>query len=227
MLNAGPAIGILGKDCVILAGEKKTTSKLLDQGEQREKLFEIDDHVTCAVAGLTSDANTLINRLRLFAQQYRFKYGEPIPIEQLVVHLCDYKQSYTQFGGLRPFGVSFLFAGYDRHFGFQLYQSDPSGNYNGWRAQSIGSLQNSTTSSILKQDWKEGMDAKDVKELIAKVLMKNSDGTPDANNFEWATVETLADGNVRYRALGKAEVEKLLKEAKAREEAENKEGGGK
>jgi hypothetical protein len=47
-------------------------------------------------------------------------------------------QGYTQFGGLRPFGVSFLFAGWDAVHGFQLYQSDPSGNYGGWKATSIG-----------------------------------------------------------------------------------------
>lgn len=40
--------------------------------------------------------------------------------------------------GLRPFGVSFLFAGWDRHHGFQLYHSDPSGNYAGWKATAIG-----------------------------------------------------------------------------------------
>lgn len=33
-------------------------------------------------------------------------------MEQLVHSLCDQKQGYTQFGGLRPFGVSFLFAGW-------------------------------------------------------------------------------------------------------------------
>ena len=47
-------------------------------------------------------------------------------------------QAYTQFGGLRPFGVSFLFTGWDEHHGFQLYQSDPSGNYGGWKATAIG-----------------------------------------------------------------------------------------
>ena len=47
-------------------------------------------------------------------------------------------QGYTQFGGLRPFGVSFLFAGWDAVHGFQLYQSDPSGNYGGWKATAIG-----------------------------------------------------------------------------------------
>jgi len=61
-----------------------------------------------------------------------------MPIEQIVKHVCDYKQSYTQFGGLRPFGVAFLFAGYDTHYGFQLYQSDPSGNFSGWKATVIG-----------------------------------------------------------------------------------------
>lgn len=30
--------------------------------------------------------------------------------------------------GMRPFGVGFLYAGWDTHFGFQLYNSDPSGN---------------------------------------------------------------------------------------------------
>lgn len=61
-----------------------------------------------------------------------------MPVEQIVRHVCDYKQAYTQYGGLRPFGVAFLFAGYDEHHGFQLYQSDPSGNFSGWKATVIG-----------------------------------------------------------------------------------------
>ena len=40
--------------------------------------------------------------------------------------------------GLRPFGTSILFMGHDKHHGFQLYQSDPSGNFGGWLATCIG-----------------------------------------------------------------------------------------
>lgn len=40
-------------------------------------------------------------------------------------------QGYTQYGGLRPFGVSLLYAGWDKVDQFQLYQSNPSGNYDG------------------------------------------------------------------------------------------------
>ena len=44
-----------------------------------------------------------------------------MPIEQLVRRLADNKQYYTMHGGMRPYGVSVLYAGWDKHLGFQLY----------------------------------------------------------------------------------------------------------
>jgi 20S proteasome alpha/beta subunit len=44
---------------------------------------------------------------------------------------------------------AFLFAGWDQHHGFQLYQSDPSGNYGGWKATAIGA-NNAAGKSLLK-----------------------------------------------------------------------------
>ncbi|MBI20070.1 MAG: hypothetical protein CMB73_05795 [Euryarchaeota archaeon] len=46
------------------------------------------------------------------AGRYKSKYGQPIPVENLVQEISDHKQGYTQFGGLRPYGVAFLFAGW-------------------------------------------------------------------------------------------------------------------
>lgn len=217
--TAGPALGVLGKDGVILVGEKKTSSKLLDQSKQTEKIFEIDDHVVCAVAGLTSDATILIEKLRLYAQQYTFAYGVPIPIENLVVRLCDFKQGYTQFGGLRPFGVSFLFAGYDRHHQFQLYQTDPAGKYEGWFAHSIGSWDNATTNSVLKQDWKPDQTLESLKDLVGKVMIKNGDTTtPDAEKYEVAIITKEGD-RIVHRRMPNSDVEAMLAAAKAKDEA--------
>jgi 20S proteasome subunit alpha 3 len=56
----------------------------------------------CAVAGMTADANILINTARIYGQQYLRTYSEQIPCEQLVKRLCDLKQSYTQTGGTTP-----------------------------------------------------------------------------------------------------------------------------
>lgn len=142
----------------------------------RPVLTAYDSNMICAVAGMTADANILINYARQAAQRYLLTYGEDIPCEQLVRRLCDLKQGYTQHGGLRPFGVSFIYAGYDPHRQFQLYQSNPSGNYGGWKATSVGA-NNASAQSLLKQDYKEDCDLKEACALAVKVLSKTMDST--------------------------------------------------
>lgn len=41
-----------------------------------------------------------------------------MPIEQIVIRICDINQSYTHFGGKRPLGTGFLFAGYDKNHSY-------------------------------------------------------------------------------------------------------------
>jgi len=208
--QAGSCVGILSKDGVVLAAERRNKSKLLDLRKESEKMYKIDDHITCIVAGITSDANILINYARLEAQRYRFQYSEPIPVEQLLNRVCDLKQGYTQFGGLRPFGVSFLFAGWDQHFGFQLYQSDPSGNYGGWNANAIGA-NSDNAQSTLKSDFKEDMELDAALELAVKVLSKTIDTTaPTVENLEFATL-CRADGKMVYKSFTKDDLKVLLK----------------
>lgn len=50
------------------------------------------ENASCVVAGLTADANLLVNHARLSAQRYLYQYGEHMPVEQLVKKVCDYKQ---------------------------------------------------------------------------------------------------------------------------------------
>jgi 20S proteasome subunit alpha 3 len=127
------------------------------------------------VSGITSDANILITELRLIAQRYYLQYQEPIPSENLVAQLCNIKQAYTQFGGKRPFGVSILYMGWDKHFGYQLYQSDPSGNYGGWKATCIGN-NNQAAISMLKQEYKMGeTKLTDALKLAVKIFSKTLD----------------------------------------------------
>jgi len=209
--HAGTAIGILASDGIVLAAEKKITSKLLEPTKSSEKMYMIDDHIAVAVAGITADANILINQARLHAQRYRFAFQEPQPVEQLVQTLCDEKQAYTQYGGLRPFGVSMLYAGWDKTYGFQLYQSDPSGNYNGWKATCIGA-NNQTAASLMKQEYKDDMIPMSAAlGLAMKVLTKTCDATsltPD--KFDLATVTKGPDGKVIYHEYTEAESQALL-----------------
>ncbi|KAJ3214089.1 hypothetical protein HK099_007043 [Clydaea vesicula] len=229
--HAGTCLGILSNEGIVLAAEKTVTSKLLEQ-INHEKVYRITDSMAVAVAGITSDANTLVNYSRNEAQKFLFTYNEHIPCEQLVQKLCDLKQGYTQYGGLRPYGVSFLYAGHDEHHGFQLYQSDPSGNYSGWKATCIG--QNSSNAQgILKQDYKEGgMSLKEAKALAVKVLAKTMESTSltseKRRNFtfdfftnyyffekvEFATLSLVGE-KVVFHSYTVSEIDSLLKEENA------------
>ena len=139
----------------------------------------------CAVAGMTADANILISYARQVAQRYLLTYNEDIPGEQLVRRLCDLKQGYTQHGGLRPFGVSFIYAGWAPRRQFQLYHSNPSGNYGGWKATSAGA-NHASAQSLLKQDYKEDCTLKEACSLAVKVLSKTMDSTKlSPEKSEW------------------------------------------
>lgn len=139
-------------------------------------IFLSRSNMICAVAGMTADANILINYARQAAQRYLLTYNEDIPCEQLVRRLCDLKQGYTQHGGLRPFGVSFIYAGWDPRREFQLYLSNPSGNYGGWKATSAGA-NNASAQSLLKQDYKEDCTLEEACAQAVKVLSKTMDST--------------------------------------------------
>ncbi|GMH41819.1 hypothetical protein BSKO_09729 [Bryopsis sp. KO-2023] len=220
--NAGAAIGIMAKDGVVLASEKKISSKLLDTtavGVRREKMYRLDDHIACAVAGITADANIIINHCRVSAQRYLYTYQEPIPLEQLVRNICDTKQAYTQFGGQRPFGVSMLYAGWDENYGYQLYMSDPSGNYSGWKATAIGANHQGAT-NILKQDYKEDMTMKEAVALIMRVLSKSMDTSLAPEKVELCTLQRdEATGKITYKVFEEDELKPLLDEANQEKES--------
>lgn len=208
--QAGTAIGVQFSNGVVLAAEKKNTGRLVDYLFP-EKMATIDKHVVTALAGMTSDANNLVEYMRQVGQSYLETYNEPIPIELLVRRVCDKKHSYTQYGGLRPYGVSFLIAGYDDNKKCQLYLTDPSGNYGGWKATAIGE-NNQTAQSILKSQYKDGMNATEAMDLTVKVLCKTLDSTSlNADKLEFAVLQYREEYGPKVRILTSSEVETLLK----------------
>lgn len=210
------------KHGVVIAAEKKVTSKLLAKPKNSEKLYTIDDHIACAVAGLTADANVLVDYLRRVAASHRVQYGEAISMEDLIKRVCDLKQGYTQFGGQRPFGVSFLYAGYDAHNGFQLYRSDPSGNYGGWKATAIGA-NNQAASSLLKTEYAEDLELDALLELSVKVLTKTMDTTtPTADKMEFTVIRSTPEGALVQETIEESRVQKILDDIKAEEEKDSK-----
>lgn len=68
--NAGTCIGLQSSHGIVLAAEKRVVSKLLAPSKTSEKTCIIDKHVITLIAGLTADANILMNQARMNSQRF-------------------------------------------------------------------------------------------------------------------------------------------------------------
>ncbi|KAF5410289.1 MAG: Proteasome subunit alpha [Candidatus Methanogasteraceae archaeon] len=179
------AIGIKTKDCVVLLVDKRVTSPLL-VSESIEKIFQIDQHLGAATSGLVADARALIDRARVEAQVNRVYYDEPIGVETISKKICDHKQTYTQFGGVRPYGTALLIAGVDDHRA-RLFETDPSGALLEYNATAIGAGR-AKVMEIFEQDYSGDLGMEDVIRLGLRALYQVSDTRFDVDTIEIGVV---------------------------------------
>lgn len=139
-------LGLTSKNLVVLAGIKRQNVKL---AEHMKKIFEIDDHIGMAIAGLTADARSLARFMRTECLNHKFVYGSSVTVGRLVSDVADRKQECTQSYIRRPYGVGLLVAGVDKK-GVHLYETCPSGNYFEYKAHAIGARSQSARTYLEK-----------------------------------------------------------------------------
>lgn len=240
--QAGTVIGVRTRHGIVLVAERTSQNPLFDSENTQnkdisgDKVYKIADHIGCSVAGVTSDAYALINYARLTAQRNYFTFQEPMAVEDLCRVICDEKQLFTQYGGVRPYGVSFMFIGWDRHYGYQLYSTEPSGDYNAWNAYAIGQ-NDQVAQSLLKKDWNADLTLEQAAVLALRVISKTMDmAKMQQERVEVATLskvpaaydQRLLNPNgdhpatmPRFHILSKDEMTVLLEEAQRQRDAED------
>ncbi|RHZ88099.1 hypothetical protein Glove_26g130 [Diversispora epigaea] len=206
------AVGVRGEDCVVLGVEKKTVLKLQDPRTIR-KIVMLDDHVCMAFAGLSADARVLVNKARVECQSHRLTVEDPVTIEYITHYIATIQQKYTQSGGVRPFGISTLIIGFDPNEKIpRLYQTDPSGIYSAWKANSIG-RSSKTVREFLEKNYKEGLSKDETIKLAVKSLLEVVQ--TGAKNIEIAVVTADSVKNLEIE-----EVEAIVSEIEKEKEAE-------
>jgi len=129
------AIGICSKDGVIIAVEEKP--RTLQTANITQKIFQVDQHIGIAAAGYIPDARIQVDGARFFSQGTKMTYDESVEVATVAKHLADQAHQFTQYGGVRPNGVSMIIAGVDQK-GESIYVTDPSGTYIQFAAIAIG-----------------------------------------------------------------------------------------
>jgi len=195
--------GLKFKDGIVLMADKKIASKLMEPSSV-EKIFQIDEHVGCATSGLVADARALVDFARIVSQINKVTYDEKISIDLLVKKICDYKQNYTQYGGVRPFGTALLVAGVDS-LGNHLFETDPSGALVSYKAGSIGSGRN-TVMELFEEKFEEDMP---MDAAIILGLEGLSKSTEDKLNEQAVEIGIVKKGE-KFKRLTDAEVGRYL-----------------
>jgi len=199
------ALGIKATNGVVVATEKKMPTPLIDETSV-EKTANLTENVGVVYSGLAPDFRVLVKKGRKKAQEYFKMYKENIPVSQIVRELASIMQEFTQSGGVRPFGVSLLVAGYDAK-GPQLYQVDPSGAYWAWKASAIGkNYLNAQT--FLEKRFNDEMELEDAVHTAIVTLKEGFEGAIDENNIEIGIVKE--DG--KFTRLSPAVIKDYLTE---------------
>lgn len=201
--------GIKFKDGIVLMADKNIASRLME-AESIEKIFQIDEHIGCATSGLVADARVLVDYARIVAQINKVTYNEKISVDLLVKRICDYKQNYTQYGGVRPFGTALLVGGWDES-GPHLLETDPSGALVSYKAGSIGSGRN-TVLEMFEEKYKDDMTFEDAVLMGLEGLQQSKEEELDAATVEIGYVLE----NETFRMMEGDEVKKYLDKLESR-----------
>lgn len=214
-----PALGIVAKDGVVVAAEKKVTNSIIDE-TTLHKAERISDHLGCVYAGkkknfqifffsgMPADFRIILARARKEAAIYERTYSEPIPTVQLVKTVAAIFQEFTQSGGVRPFGCSLLICGVD-DTGCRVYQVDPSGTYFAWKATAIG-RDMQTAKTFLEKRYKEDMELDDAIHTAILTIKELFEGAVNENNIE---IGVVRQSTKRFELLRPQEIKDYLGEA--------------
>jgi proteasome alpha subunit len=201
------AIGIMAKDGVIMAVEE--VPRKLQAAGITQKIFQVDDHIGVAAAGYIPDARTQVDDARTFSQSHKLIYDEQVDVETVAKHLADKCHQYTQYSGVRPFGVALIVAGVDQR-GNIIYVTDPSGTFVAYAAVAIGAG-SEEVNSFLEKNYKEDMSVDDAFALAIAAIDMKGEQKDESKHIKMAKI---TDSRKMLEKISDADVEKYAKTAK-------------
>ena len=144
-------------------------------------------------------------------------YDEAVEVETIAKHLADQCQQYTQYAGVRPFGVALILGGVMNKTP-QLFLTDPSGTYIAYDAIAIGSGSDQVT-SFLEKSYKDDLSLDDAAVLASAGIYLASEEKESTNHIKMAQIKTETG---TYEMVSGEQIAKYAKSAKEKYQDENK-----
>ena len=200
------AIGVKCKEGIIIGVEENP--RTLQVADVTQKIFQVDHHIGVAAAGYIPDARVQVDNARFFSQSSKLTYDEPVEVETVAKHLADQCHQFTQYSGVRPYGVALIIAGIDQKGGC-VFVTDPSGTYVSYAAVAIGAGSEEVT-DFLEKNYKNDMSLEDGAALAIAAINLKSEKKEGAKHVKMSWIK--ADKKILEK-VSESELEKLAQVA--------------
>ena len=157
-------VGIVYKDGVMLASERRYAYGTFVMSKSAKKVFKITDHVGVACAGIVGDMQVLSREALAYMSIYRYERGRQPTVKnaaKLMVNLLSSKRMF-------PYLAQTIIGGVDDGKP-DLYVMDPIGSVLSDKFAAVGTGAE-VAMGVLEAEYKEGMSGEEAKPIIMRAL---------------------------------------------------------
>lgn len=157
-------IGLIFKDGVLLASEKRISYGYLVVSKVGKKVFRIADHIGAACAGLVSDMQVLVREVEAYGNLFQLDVGRSVSVRsaaKLMSNLLFNRR-------LSPLITQTIVGGVDSE-GASLYSLDPLGSVLPDKYTVVGSG-TEIAMGVVEDGYEDNMNQQQAKELAIRAM---------------------------------------------------------
>ncbi|MEM2141746.1 MAG: archaeal proteasome endopeptidase complex subunit beta [Candidatus Thorarchaeota archaeon] len=193
-------VGLIGKDCVVLASDQRATMGTLIANKTAQKIYKITDRIGATIAGSVADAQAIMELLKAEAKLFEIQRGRPMRVKALTRLLSN-----ILFQARGTYLLQCLVGGFDDE-GPQVYYTDFIGSVLPDKFTSTGSG-SPVALGVLEAGYKDDMPKKKAIELAVRAVAAAIERDAASGNSILVSVIDK-DG---YQALDKETIMKIWK----------------
>ncbi|HEU97650.1 MAG: archaeal proteasome endopeptidase complex subunit beta [Fervidicoccaceae archaeon] len=162
-LHGTTTVGLLAKDAVILAADRRATAGTFIAHKRTRKILRVGDKMALTTAGLVADAQVLADFLNVELRYLTITRKQPVSVREAAHLLSLILYRYKAF----PFYVQLILGGYDsspRLFSLDLFGSVLEEKY---AATGSGSP---IAMGVLEEGYREGLEPEEARKLAVRAV---------------------------------------------------------
>jgi proteasome beta subunit len=154
-------VGLIAKDCVVLASDQRATMGFLIANKTAKKIYQITDRIGATIAGSVADAQAIMDLLKAESKLFEIQRGRPIRVRALTRLFSN-----IMFQARGGYMLQCLVGGFDDE-GPQVFYTDYIGSVLPDKFASTGSG-SPVALGVLESEYKDDLPKKKAIEIAVR-----------------------------------------------------------